>query len=257
MAENFDTKKAFELYRRTGDLKLREKLLMHYLPLARQIAGRMIISFPKSVELSELVSAGLVGLVKAIDRFDPAVGVKFETYALPRIKGAIFDSMREMDWAPRSIRAKAKLLEETLQKLTAQLGRFPNDKELAQELSVDLEDYYQMLDDAAVVTQLSLDDQLTSKQGDVLSLFDVVEADEEENPLFGVEREELKSATVEAIKKLPDQERLVVVLYYYEELTLKEIGAVLEITESRVSQIHTKAILSLRSQLKSVVLMDS
>lgn len=232
-------------------MKLREKLLVNYIPLAKQVAGRMIISLPRSVDLDELVSAGLMGLVKAIDRFDPEVGVKFETYAIPRIKGAIFDSLREMDWAPRSIRSKAKQVEEAVQKLTAKLGRTPEDAELAQALGVDVEALYQVLDDASVITMMSLDDQMTSRQGDTISLFEMVESEDNEGPVFGVEREEIKKATVDALKKLPDQERLVIALYYYEELTLKEIGAVLEISESRVSQIHTKAILSLRALLSA------
>ena len=251
MEDNFDVMKAFQLFQKTKDMKLREKLLVHYLPLTKQVAGRIIISLPKSVELNELISAGLVGLVKAIDRFDPAVGVKFETYAIPRIKGAIFDNMREMDWAPRSIRTKAKQLQKAMQKLTAKLGRSPEDNELADELGVDIESYYQLLDDTAIVSLASLDDTLTSKQGETMNLFDVVEADVEDGPLFGVERDELKKSTVEAIKKLPEQERLVIALYYYEELTLKEIGMVMEISESRVSQIHTKAILSLKAQLSA------
>lgn len=253
MAEDFDIVKAFELFSKTKDMKIREKILMHYLSLARQIAGRMIISLPRSVELEELVSAGLMGLVKAIDRFDLAVGVKFETYAIPRIRGAIFDSLREMDWAPRSIRTKAKQVEEAVQRLTGQLGRSPDDEELAEELGLDIDEFYQVLDDTSIITMMSLDDNLTSKQGETLSLFDLVEADESEGPIFGVEREELKKATIQAMKNLSEQERLVVALYYYEELTLKEIGVVLEISESRVSQIHTKAILSLRAQLSAAL----
>ena len=253
MDENFDTMKAFELYRKTRDMKLREKLLMHYLQLARQVAGRMIISLPKSVELEELVSAGLMGLVKAIDRFDTSVGVKFETYAIPRIKGAVFDSLREMDWAPRSIRAKARQVEGAVQKLTGKLGRSPDDNELAEEMGIELDALYQILDDTSMISLLSLDDHLSSKQGETVSLFELVEADETDGPVFGIEREELKRATVTAIKNLAEQERLVIALYYYEELTLKEIGVVLEISESRVSQIHTKAILSLRAQLSAAL----
>ena len=253
MAEDFDIAKAFELFRMTKDMKLRERILMHYITLARQVAGRMIISLPRSVELEELVSAGLMGLVKAIDRFDPAVGVKFETYAIPRIRGAVFDSLREMDWAPRSIRTKAKQVEEAVQRLTGQYGRSPDDTELAEALGLNIDEFYQVLDDTSIITMMSLDDNLTSKQGETLNLFDLVESDESEGPIFGVEREEVKKATIRAMKNLSEQERLVIALYYYEELTLKEIGVVLEISESRVSQIHTKAILSLRAQLSAAL----
>ena len=249
MDEDFDIKKAFELYRRTGDMKVREKLLVNYLALPKLVAARMIISLPPSVKIDELISAGLMGLVKAIDRFDPEVGVKFETYAIPRIKGAIFDGLRELDWAPRSVRSKARMLEDTMQKLTGKLGRSPGDDELAEELGLDMDSYFQLLDDTSVVTLMSLDDTITSRQGESMSLFEMVESEEQESPLFGVERSDLKKATIEAIKKLSEQEKLVIALYYYEELTLKEIGTVMEITESRVSQIHTKAILSLRAQL--------
>jgi RNA polymerase sigma factor for flagellar operon FliA len=257
LASDFDILKALETYRKTGDMKLREKILLSYLPLAKQIAGRLVISLPKSVELEELVNAGLMGLVKAIDRFDPSVGVKFETYAIPRIKGAIFDVLREMDWAPRSVRAKARHVEEAIQKLTAKLHRSPNDDELAKEMGLDIPEFYRVLDDTSIVSLFSLDDQLISSSGDEINLFEMVEAGEEAGPLFGVEKEELKRATVNAIKNLPEQERLVIALYYYEELTLKEIGAVLEISESRVSQIHTKAILSLRSQLESAFFIEA
>ncbi len=253
MLSDKDIIKRFSLLRKTGDMNLREELLIHFLPLARQVAGRMIISLPRSVELDELVSAGLMGLIKAIDRFDPTVGVKFETYAIPRIKGAIFDSLREMDWAPRSVRTKAKQIENAVQKLTAELGRSPKDNELAAELGLDMDSFYQILDDTSIITMMSLDDFLTSKQGESVNLFDLIEADDSEGPVYGVEREELKRATVEALKNLTEQERLVIALYYYEELTLKEIGVVLEISESRVSQIHTKAILSLRAQLSAAL----
>lgn len=249
MKDGFDVNKAFKVFCRTRDMKLREKLLVNYMPLVHSVAGRMIISLPSSVLINDLISSGMMGLVKAIDKFDPAVGVKFETYAVPRIKGAIFDGLREQDWAPRSIRAKARLMEEALQRLTNTLGRSPQDEELAEELGVDLDTYFQMLDETSVVSLLSLDEQFTSRHGETLSLFEIVEAEEDQSPLFGVERQDLKAATVEAIKNLSEQEKLVVALYYYEELTLKEIGAVMEITESRVSQIHTKAILSLRAQL--------
>jgi RNA polymerase sigma factor for flagellar operon FliA len=253
MKAEFDVKKGFEVYQKTKDLKLREELLVNYIHLVKQVAGRMIISMPASVLLDDLISSGLMGLVKAIDRFDPAVGVKFETYAIPRIKGAMFDGLREMDWAPRSVRSKARQLENAIQKLTAELGRSPEDDELADELGLDIDSYLQLLNDTSVVTLLSLDDTITSKQGETLNLFDLVESESADCPLSGVEREDMKEATIEAIKNLPEQERLVIALYYYEDLTLKEIGTVMEISESRVSQIHTKAILSMRAQLQAVI----
>ncbi|MBC8204922.1 MAG: FliA/WhiG family RNA polymerase sigma factor [FCB group bacterium] len=243
----------FSLFRKTWDMKLREELLIHFIPLVKQVAGRMIVSLPRSVELSELESAGLMGLVNAIDRFDPAVGVKFETYAIPRIKGAILDGLRELGWAPRSIRAKSRILATALQKLSGELGRSPNDRELADYMDIDIDDYYRILDDASLVTLMSLDDSLTNKQGDTLSLADIVEDDETSRPYFGMERNEIKELTIEAIKSLSEQERLVIALYYYEELTLKEIGLVMEISESRVSQIHTKAILTMKAMLMSAV----
>jgi len=252
MKSELDIQKGFEIYHQTKDLALREKLLENYIQLVKQIAGRMVISMPASVMIDDLISSGLMGLVKAIDRFDPAVGVKFETFAIPRIKGAMFDGLREMDWAPRSVRSKARQLENAIQKLTAELGRSPEDDELAQELGLDMDSYIQLLDDTSVVTMHSLDDTITSKQGEMLNLFDLVESETADCPMVGVEREDLKEATIEAIKGLPEQERLVIALYYYEELTLKEIGTVMEISESRVSQIHTKAILSLRAQLETL-----
>ncbi len=253
MEPEVDIMAKFSLFRKTWDMKLREELLIHFIPLVKQVAGRMIVSLPRSVELSELESAGLMGLVNAIDRFDPAVGVKFETYAIPRIKGAILDGLRELGWAPRSIRAKSRILATALQKLSGELGRSPNDRELADYMDIDIDDYYRILDDASLVTLMSLDDSLTNKQGDTLSLADIVEDDETSRPYFGMERNEIKELTIEAIKSLSEQERLVIALYYYEELTLKEIGLVMEISESRVSQIHTKAILTMKAMLMSAV----
>ena len=253
MEPGIDIISKFKQYRKTHNMKLREELLVHFLSLVKQVAGRIIISLPRSVELEELEGAGLVGLVNAIDRFDPAVGVKFETYAIPRIKGAILDGLRELDWAPRSVRAKSRQLEESIQILSGQLGRPPNDKELADHMGFDLDSYYQLLDNTSIATLLSLDDNLTSRQGESMSLSDIVEGNEDSIPYFGLEKEEIKLLTIEAIKSLSEQERLVIALYYYEELTLKEIGLVMEVSESRVSQIHTKAIITLRALLMSAV----
>ena len=240
-------------YQVTRDSGIREQMLTRYLPLVKQIAGRLLISLPKSVSLDELVSSGIMGLISAVDNYDPTMGFKFETYAASRIKGSIYDGLREMDWVPRSIRQKARQLENAMETLYKELGRIPEDQEMAAKLELSVEDYHVMLNVVSVTSLLSLDEVFVNSKGDSAALSDFIEDKEMQDIHKAMEHEELKKVTIQTLKELPEQEKLVMALYYYEEMTLKEIGMVMDISESRVSQIHTKAIIHLRSRIKEAL----
>lgn len=238
-------------YRQTGDPCAREQLLVKYLPLVKNVAGRMAMGFPKSVELSDLVNTGVIGLIEAFGNFDPERGVKFETYAVPRIRGAILDELRALDWVPRSTRAKSREIERALIKLENDLGRNPNNDELAKYLDITVKELHAALDDVASTTVLSLDEMIFGEEDNrQIPRVETVEDRSNDSILAGIEKSELRAFLVVAISNLTEQEKLVIALYYYEELTLKEIGEVMRISESRVSQIHTKSILKLRGMVR-------
>lgn len=238
-------------YKKDNDPQVRQKLLEEYLPLVKSVAGRMALGFPRSVELSDLVSTGVIGLVEALSNYDPSRGVKFETYAVPRIKGAILDELRSLDWVPRSTRAKSREIDRAMNKLENKLGRTPSTKELAKSLKISSEELFSALDDVSSTAVLSLDELIYKEEDNrQVPRVETVEALSHETVLGNLEKEELKAYVISAISHLSEQERLVVALYYYEELTLKEIGEVMQISESRVSQIHTKAVLKLRGMIK-------
>lgn len=238
-------------FKKTKDPQLRTKLLEEYLPLVKSVAGRMALGFPKSVELPDLISTGVIGLIEALSHFDPSRGVKFETYAVPRIRGAILDELRALDWVPRSTRAKTRAIDRTLFKLENKLGRVPTLKELAKSLRISPTEVVEAIDDAAGSSMLSLD-ELVYKEDDNRQVprIETLETTASDNILSNIEKQELKAFLVKALQMISEQERLVLTLYYYEELTLKEIGEVMQISESRVSQIHTKAILKIRTLVK-------
>ena len=250
MKATTNTSAGWEAYTQTRDPALREDLLLNYLPLVKRIANHFLGSLPRSVRLQDLISSGVLGLLSSVDNFNPDMGTKFETYASTRIRGAMVDGLRELDWVPRSVRQKARKVERTFEDLTYRLGRVPNEDEAAHEMNLSLEDYYKLLEEVNITTLLSLDDTFWNSRGDTSTLGDLT-ADEQEKPADErVEDIELRERMVDFLKELPEQEKLVVALYYYEELTLKEIGEIMRLTESRVSQIHTKAILNLRSRLR-------
>jgi len=225
--------------------------LEDYLPLVKYIAGRLAIGLPRSVEMDDLINAGVIGLIEAHHNFDSGKGVKFETYASLRIRGSILDELRGMDWVPRSTRARSREIERAIAKLENELGRTPTEAELADGLGVELEDYHRMIDDVSSTSLLSLD-ELAGGEGDdkPVPLVDTLRSPDQPSALMNLEREELRDLLADSLGQLSEQERLVVALYYYEELTLKEIGQVLELSESRVSQLHTKAVLGLRAKLR-------
>lgn len=244
-------KREWDRYFREQDPDLRRGLLKRYLPLVRNVAGRMAINFPRSVELCDLINTGVIGLIEAFRNFDPERGVKFETYAVPRIRGAILDELRSLDWVPRSTRAKAREIERALLGFENKFGRPPSDEELARLLDLSVEELHLSLDDVSKTTLLSLDELIFREEDNrQVPRIETVEDHNANAVLKKLERDELQSFLVVAVDRLTEQEKLVIALYYYEELTLKEIGEVMKISESRVSQIHTKAVLKLRGMVR-------
>lgn len=238
-------------YLREEDPQVRQRLLNRYLPLVRNVAGRMAINFPRSVELGDLINTGVIGLIEAFRNFDPGRGVKFETYAVPRIRGAILDELRSLDWVPRSTRAKAREIERALVGFENEMGRPPTDNELARALRLTLHELHQSLEDVSKTSLLSLDEMIFREDDNrQVPRIETVEDKKANTTIRILERNELQAFLVIAIEKLTEQEKLVIALYYYEELTLKEIGEVMKISESRVSQIHTKAVLKLRGMVR-------
>ncbi len=231
----------------------REQLILEHLPQIKYIAQRISTKLPAHVELNDLVSAGVLGLLDAIEKFDPTRGVKFKTYAELRIKGAILDSLRSLDWAPRSLRKKSKDLEKIYKDLEQRLGRPATDKEVCDEMDITLEEFYELIDQIKGLTLGSFQ-ELTSQEDDRNSepLVKYVPDAPQMDPFFMFHKTEVHNILGGAIDALPKKERLVVSLYYYDELTMKEIGKVLGVNESRVSQLHTKAMLRLRTKLRKV-----
>lgn len=238
-------------YITTRSKQAKDKLLVEYAGLVRYTAGRVAVNLPASVELGDLIGSGVMGLIKAVESFDPGRGFKFETYATHKIRGAILDELRALDWVPRSVRQKSKTLQTAYAELELKLGRMPYDDEVADHLGMTAKDFEGLLLDVAPTTILSLEENMSSRtaEGKSLTLIDTIEDPNETNPLKELGYQEVKRILMETIEQLPEKERLVVALYHYEELTLREIGEVLNLTESRVSQIHSKAMLKLKSRL--------
>src|SRR4051812_45327421 len=238
-------------YKATGDIQARERLVVAYSPLVKYVSGRMASGLPAHVEESDLISYGLVGLISAIERFDLDREIKFETYAITRIKGAIIDELRSLDWVPRSVRSRAREIERANQKLEHKLQRAPSDEEMSAELQMTVDEFQEALLQISNSTVAALDElwSVSDASGDQVSLLDTITDENAPDPAAVVDQAELKDRVADAISRLPEREKLVVALYYYENLTLREIGEVLGVTESRISQLHTKAVLRLRSRL--------
>jgi len=237
-------------YKQRQTPEARERLILHYAPLVKFVAGRVASGLPQSVDQADLVSYGIFGLIDAIDKFDPSRGFKFETYAIARVKGAIIDELRSFDWVPRSVRAKARAIERAYSKLENELRRTPDDAELARELGMTGDELARALSQISFVGLVALDEILAAggeRQGQ--SMVGEPGRDAAHDPVEAFEVDEMKMLLADAINRVADRERLVLALYYYEGLTLSEIGEVLGVTESRVCQIHTKAILQLRARL--------
>jgi len=245
-------------YKGSADDRARERLVVAYSPLVKYVAGRMASGLPAHVEEADLISYGLVGLISAIERFDISREIKFETYAITRIKGAIIDELRSIDWVPRSVRARAREIERVNSKLEHELHRAPTDEEMATALNVTTDEFQELLLQISNSSMAALDELWTvsDSSGDQVSLLDTLQDPGAPDPAHVVDTSELKDRIADAIARLPEREKLVVALYYYENLTLREIGEVLGVTESRVSQLHTKAVLRLRSHLHGDILHE-
>ncbi len=237
-------------YKATGSGELRDQLILHYSPLVKYVAGRVAVGLPQNIEQADLFSYGVFGLIDAITKFDLGRGYKFETYAIARIKGAILDELRSTDWVPRSVRAKARSVERAYAKLEADLHRGPTDAELADALGLNEDQFAALLNQIFFVGLVALDEivYVGVERNEPVTLGDSL-PDSGHGPMAVFEIEETRQALADAIAHLPEREKVVLTLYYYEGLTLAEIGQVLGVTESRICQIHTKAVLHLRGKL--------
>ncbi|CAB4612003.1 unannotated protein [freshwater metagenome] len=232
---------AWDAFHASQEATARDWLVVHYASLVKFVAGRLAAGLPKSVDTGDLVSAGVFGLMNAIDKFDPANGAKFETYAIPRIRGAILDGLRALDWVPRSVRSRSRSVQDAIAQLEHQLGRTPTDEEIAAELKITVEELEKWLSDIAAGSVGPLDHVAMDNTA--------AEANAQIQPGRAMEEGELRDAMRAEISKLPEREQAILILYYEDGLTLSEIGDALGVTESRISQIHTKAVLQLRSRL--------
>jgi RNA polymerase sigma factor for flagellar operon FliA len=239
-------------YRLSRDKALRDRLILNYAPLVKYVAGRISTSLPAHVDEGDLVSYGLLGLIGAIERYDPGREIKFETYAISRIKGSIIDELRSLDWVPRSVRSRAREIERAMLELENRFKRPPSDEEVANEIGITVDEFQDSLTAISRSSVAALDElwQISTGGGDTVSLIDTIEDPHADDPSKAMSQTEVREALADAIARLPEREKLVITLYYYEELTLREIGEVLSVTESRVSQLHTKAILRLKVRLQ-------
>ncbi|MGV1004340.1 MAG: RNA polymerase sigma factor WhiG [Candidatus Nanopelagicales bacterium] len=243
----------WQQYKQTGDLRLRERLIMQYAPLVRYVAGRVRMGLPPSVEQGDLVSYGVFGLIDAIEKYDPSRAIKFETYAINRIRGAIIDELRSIDWIPRSVRTKARDVERAIGLLEARLQRTPSEREIAAELHLTLDELRHGLGQVSFVHVVALDEVLgSSERGERSTLGESLADERGTDPSDVMDDEETRLLLARAIRTLPEREQIVVTLYYYEGLTLAEIGLVLSVTESRICQLHTKAMMAMRSRMAAL-----
>jgi RNA polymerase sigma factor FliA len=245
-----DIQTLWRRFKRAGAKGDRDRLILTYAPLVKYVAGRLGSGLPAHVEEGDLISYGLLGLISAIERYDPKRDIKFETYAIVRIKGAIIDELRALDWVPRSVRSRAREIERAIAELESKLGRAPTDEEIAEKIGISQDELEESLTDISRSSIAALDELWSGgAEGDQVSLLDTIEDQSGPRPAEALDEVEVRETLADAIARLPEREKLVITLYYYEELTLREIGEVLGVTESRVSQLHTKAVLRLRSRL--------
>ena len=257
--KSIELKDLWRRYKDDGDPRARERLVLAYAPLVKYVAGRMSSGLPAHVEEADLISYGLLGLISAIERFEPERQIRFETFAVTRIKGSIIDELRSLDWVPRSVRAKAREIERANAKLEHKLRRAPTDQEMAQALDTTVEEFQESLVRISNSSVVALDELWTvsDSSGDQVSLLDTIQDPTSVDPAQEMDLTDMKDRLADAIARLPEREKLVIALYYYENLTLREIGEVLSVTESRVSQLHTKAVLRLKSRLQADPLTES
>jgi RNA polymerase sigma factor for flagellar operon FliA len=235
-------------YRKTNDKKIKDQLIVKYIDLVKIIAGRLYVNYRNNTEFEDLVSYGIFGLLDAIDKFDPSKNVKFETYAYIRIRGAIIDQLRTLDWIPRSVRQKYKKIEDAYKTIENKLGRSANDQEVAHELNISVAELNSMLGEVHSFSVISLEEKISNNAN-----FTIMDEDISTEPQQSLEKEEVKKILLDSLNELAEREKKIIELYYYSELTYKEISAILSVSESRISQIHTKAIMKLKSKLTRVL----
>lgn len=250
-AEQDDVAVAWGEYKSSGSSSARDALILNYSPLVKYVAGRVAVGLPANIEQADLISYGICGLIDAIDKYDQDRGIKFETYAISRIRGAIIDELRAIDWVPRSVRFKAREIEKAYTALENKLKRPPSDPEVAEELGITIDELNHIYTQLSTVSLVALAELMTvdSDKGDRLSLVDTLEDTKTAGPMEAFESEEMRSILTGAINRLPEREKMVVTLYYFEQLTLAQIGEIMGVTESRICQMHTKAVLALRGKI--------
>ena len=247
--QQLDIDQIWKQFHKTKDEHSRNLLMEHYSPLVRYSAERLHSKLPDKVDVDDLISAGIFGLMDAIDAFDAARGVKFETYCSPRIRGSILDELRSMDWVPRLVRARASQLARATQSLETHLGHKPTKEEIAEELNMDMEEFDRLQRDANAISLVSLDTKYNDKDGERdIREIDIIKDKKSKDPLIEAQKRDLKNLLT---KGLTRAERLIIVLYYYEEMTMKEIGATLDLSESRVSQMHSSIVARLKAQMNT------
>ncbi len=255
-ASIFDEKTEDELwleFKKTRSPEIRDAFIRKYMPLVKYVAGKVAAGMPGNIEFDDLVGFGQFGLLDAINKYDPEKNVKFKTYAVTRIRGSMIDELRVLDWVPRSVRQKAREIEDAIVQVESRLGRPASDAEIADAMGISEEEFQQTVMRVSGTSVLSLDDVWYSgDDSDHVSIGDSIESPSSFNPDVIVEREEIRRVIIESIKELPKKEKMVLVLYYHEDLTFKEIGQVLNVSESRISQLHTKANMRLRAKLTNI-----
>ena len=253
MAKNLALLKKYKEDPKKLNQNQKDQLIQEYAPLIKFIAQKIAVRLPSNIELDDLISAGVIGLMDAIDKYDPTRDNKFKTYAEFRIRGAILDELRAQDWVPRSIRDKAKLLDKTVVHLEADLGRTATDEEVSKALNITIEEFHDLVNQVRPVSLMSIDDAQTFSNVDKKSILNLLEGSKINNPYNQLNVKTIKEVVAKAIEELPERQRLVLSLYYYEDLNLKEIGQVLRVTESRVSQLHAQAVQRLRAKLAATL----
>lgn len=238
------TEELWKKYKETSNLELKEELIVRYISLVKIVAGRMYNFYGSKVEFDDLVGYGVLGLIDSIEKFDLDKNIKFETYAQIRIRGSIIDNIRKLDWIPRSLRKKSKEVQKAMLELENNLGHAPSNEELARHMKTSIDEVESLLSDISTFNMISLEEFLTDKSEAVLESKNVLDS-----PEFIYEKNEIQENLVEAIEELPEKEKLIISLYYYDELTYKEIGNILNLSESRISQIHSKSILKIKNYL--------
>lgn len=240
-------------YKKTHSRDIRDAIVKQYMPLVKYVAGKLSVGLPSCVDYDDLVSFGQMGLLDAVNKFDVARGIKFKTYAVTRIRGAILDELRQLDWVPRSIRQKSKEIDMTIASLEARLGRPASDEEIAMEMGESVEEYQQDLQKVAGTSIMSLNDVWTAgEDGETPSIVDTIESPKSLNPDVMTERKSIQKIIINAINELPEKEKYVILFYHYEDATFKEIGLALGVSESRVSQLHSSATRRLRAKLTNI-----